>query len=84
MLEKVLKIFFSLLIFSSFSFGSEEDYFKVDDIKVGCDCDKEKNKTWKTEKIDENWTKKLGINPPDININKTEDGALGETRTPTF
>ena len=64
-----------------------EDLFKVDGIKVRCDCDNE----WKTEQLDTNLTKKLNISAPKkLFIKNTENkkdaknvGALGETRTPT-
>ena len=59
-----------------------EDPFQVKDIKVKCNCN---NKSWKTEKIDPNWTAKLKLFPPKNIRNKVseESGALGETRTPT-
>jgi hypothetical protein len=44
------------------------DDFSVGDIKVKCDCDKDEDK-WQSEQIDPEWTKKLGMHPPNININ---------------
>jgi hypothetical protein len=45
--------------------AQESEAFRVGSVDVKCDCDKEK-KEWKSEQIDPEWTKKLGMIPPNI------------------
>ncbi len=69
-MKKLLFILFSIISLA----GAQSEDFNIDDIKVHCDCDNEKQ-NWKIEKIDAKTAKKL--------CEHAKSGALGETRTPT-
>jgi hypothetical protein len=63
-------LFIAVLLNQATSYGS--DVFHVGDINVKCNCNKD-NKTWRIEQqIDPEWTKKLGISPPKINIPQSD------------
>lgn len=53
-MKKLLFVLFSMISGAS----SQPENFNADDIKVHCDCDKEKQ-NWKIEKIDADIAKKL-------------------------
>jgi hypothetical protein len=70
---KIMKKSFVLAMSLSSIVAYGADDFDIGDVKVKCDCDKDK-KEWTTEKIDPEWTRKLGTIPPVIPIGQEKKG----------